>query len=497
MTLTDVRKAGIIGAGVSGLATAKQLISQGIECTVFERGKTLGGVWADGYANFGVQVQKELYEFPEYPLPKEVANFTAGPVFQKYLEDYAREFDVFPHIRFSSSVTEIAERPRNQPGWVVRSEQNGVAREEEFDLVLVCVGLYSSTPNMPEFPGQDHFEGRVMHISELKDTEVLEGKKVAVVGYGKSATDAAVESAKVASETTVIFREPHWPVPAKLLGILPFKWAMLNRLTSALIPPYYRPSGLTKAVQILASPLLWLWWRIVEGLLMAQCSLWSRFGTRPSLVPKTPVEIDVFGEATMVPRPAFFKLIRKGVIQPQRTEIAKYTPKGVSLKNGEQLDLDVVIMATGWETDYSFLPTQAQANIDFEEDGFYLYRQMVHPDVDNLVFIGSTSTFMNILTFSLQARWLGELVKGNHQLPARAEMHQDIADLKTWKREWMPFSKARGARILLHMHHYHDQLLRDFGASPLRKKGIFAPFKEALAPYQPSDYRLVVSGEWR
>ena len=42
------------------------------------------------------------------------------------------------------------------------------------------------------------------------------------------------------------------------------------------------------------------------------------------------------------------------------------------------------------------------------------------------------------------------------------------------------------------MLHFHDELLEDIGVSPLRKKGIFAPFKEVFAPYQPSDYEDVV-----
>ncbi len=60
----------------------------------------------------------------------------------------------------------------------------------------------------------------------------------------------------------------------------------------------------------------------------------------------------------------------------------------------------------------------------------------------------------------------------------------------------MPYSQARSTRLLLHMLHYHDELLKDFGAIPLRKKGIFAPFKEVFAPYEPNDYHTIVSGEW-
>ena len=55
----------------------------------------------------------------------------------------------------------------------------------------------------------------------------------------------------------------------------------------------------------------------------------------------------------------------------------------------------------------------------------------------------------------------------------------------------------RSAGVLLHQMTYHDELLRDFGADPLRKRGVLAPLKELLAPYQSSDYRDVVSGTFR
>ena len=81
MAWRNAKQVAIIGGGVAGLATAKTLHADGVACTIFERGTKLGGVWADGYSNFGVQVQKELYEFPDWPLPADTPNFTPGPIF--------------------------------------------------------------------------------------------------------------------------------------------------------------------------------------------------------------------------------------------------------------------------------------------------------------------------------------------------------------------------------------------------------------------------------
>ncbi len=497
MDFSNVKNVAIIGAGVAGLSTAKVLLAEGFDCKVFERGARLGGVWADGYSNFCVQVQRELYEFPDWPLPKNTADFTPGPVIHKYLESYAKHFCVRPHIHFNTPVTQIRKRSGDKPGWVIRVNDNGVQRDQEFDLVVVCIGLYSNTPNIPGFPGQNDFTGEVLHNSAIKSRDQLKGKKVAVVGFGKSATDAALEAAAVAKETTIIFREAHWPLPAKIANVLPFKWVMLNRFTSAMIPPYYQPSAVERVLHTLGKPLVWVWWRLVQLLLIVQCRMWSRFGTRVSLVPKKPVEFDAFGESSMLPRPEFYRSLRNGAITPQKTEIVEYRRDGLRLKNGAHVIADTIIFATGWKSDYCFLPETLRTRLNFEKDGLYLYRQMVQPDAPNLVFIGQASTITSILTYNLQARWLCELIKGTHKLPAREDMLRNIEEIKVWKRKRMPFSAGRSARLIFHMQHYHDELLRDFGASPLRKNGIFAPFKEIFAPYQPSDYQTIVSGEWQ
>ena len=496
MTMKDVKRVGIIGAGVAGLAAAKILTAQGLDCTVFEKADRLGGVWADGYSNFGVQAQKELYQFPDWPLPEGTPNFTPGPIFQQYLEDFVDHFKLRSKIRLGARVTGLEHRADRMPGWTMNFGVNGEAYEEVFDLVVVATGLYSNTPNMPSFPGESGYQGTILHNSEVKTRAPLEGRRVIVVGYGKSATDMALEAAAVADEVHIVFREAHWPVPRKLAGVLPFKWGMLNRMCGALLNPYQRPSPLVRWVHVPGKPLVWIYWRLVELLLYVQCRLGTRIAKGKNLVPSTPVEVDCFGESTMVPRPELYRLIHEGRISAHRTEIERYTPGGVVLKDGEVLDVDRVVLATGWKSDYSFIPSDVRESLGTDDDGFYLYRHILHPDLPNLAFIGHASTFLSVLTYCLQARWLTELVAGRMELPDQASMRQDIEEMKTWKRAWMPFSAGRGARVLLHMLHYHDELLTDFGANPLRKRGILAPLKELFVPYQPSDYESIVSGGW-
>src|SRR5499427_8881521 len=383
MAWREVKRVGIIGAGVAGLATAKTLMADGLACTIFERGDRLGGVWAEGYSNFGVQVQKELYEFPDWPLPADTPNFTPGPIFQKYLEGYADFFHLRPHIRVRSRITKLSLRADGTAGWTFSVEQDGRTYEQDFDLAVIAIGLYSNSPNLPRIPGQEDFAGEILHVSDIKTRAPLAGKRLAVVGYGKSASDIALEAAEVAETTHLIFRETHWPVPRKLAGILPWKWGMLSGLTGALIPPYLRPTPVVRWINRLGRPPVWIFWRLVELLLYFQWRLGTKIAHRQNLVPLEPVEIDAFGESTMIPRPELYKSIRLVCIAAHRTEIAAFTRDGVILRDGNTLGLDCVVFGTGWKNDYSFLSAEARDVLGENDDGFYLYRHMLHPDLPN------------------------------------------------------------------------------------------------------------------
>merc|ERR1712054_419412 len=66
-----VKTVAIIGAGVAGLQLAErlQLAKENVRVTIFEATDHVGGVWSSNYADFGLQVPKELYEFPAFPYP--------------------------------------------------------------------------------------------------------------------------------------------------------------------------------------------------------------------------------------------------------------------------------------------------------------------------------------------------------------------------------------------------------------------------------------------
>ena len=70
---------------------------------------------------------------------------------------------------------------------------------------MVCIGKYGDVPKFPEFPrnrGPEIFQGQVLHaidyckLDKEAASNLIGGKKVAVIGYKKSAIDLALECAE-------------------------------------------------------------------------------------------------------------------------------------------------------------------------------------------------------------------------------------------------------------------------------------------------------------
>ena len=106
---------------------------------------------------------------------------------------------------------------------------------------------------------------------------------------------------------------------------------------------YQDTTPIERAMHSIGKPLTWFYWRLIETLFYFQCRLGSHFGTRVSLVPKSPVEIDAFGESTQAPKPEFFRLARTGHIDLHRTSVERFTENGLQLGDGNALDLDTVV----------------------------------------------------------------------------------------------------------------------------------------------------------
>ncbi|KAK6944701.1 Flavin monooxygenase-like [Dillenia turbinata] len=203
-----VSKIGIIGAGISGIAAAKEL--RAYKPVVFEATDSIGGVWKHcSYNSTKLQSLRCDYEFSDYPWPKrDNMNFPSHLEILEYLHSYANHFEVMKLIHFNTKVVEIRlvrDQETIDYGTLLPGQPVWKLAWYAFEFLVICVGKYGDIPKVPDFPenkGPEVFKGKVMHSLEYckldkeAATELVRGKKTIVVGYKKSGIDLAMECAE-------------------------------------------------------------------------------------------------------------------------------------------------------------------------------------------------------------------------------------------------------------------------------------------------------------
>merc|ERR1712080_610242 len=117
-------------------------------------------------------------------------------------------------IKLNTGVHNISPRQSKFGGWIVNyGTRDGENNEEEFDFCVICTGMYGWPPHIPQMRGQEKFKGKIEHSCTFEDASVCKGKKVVVVGGGKSAIDNAVSAGVHGEKSTLVYRSAHWPVP--------------------------------------------------------------------------------------------------------------------------------------------------------------------------------------------------------------------------------------------------------------------------------------------
>ncbi|KAM8817576.1 flavin-containing monooxygenase 1 isoform 2-T2 [Rhynchonycteris naso] len=104
------KRVAIVGAGVSGLASIKCCLEEGLEPTCFERSNDLGGLWRftehveEGRASLYKSVVsnscKEMSCYSDFPFPEDYPNYVPNSQFLEYLKMYANQFNLLKCIQF-------------------------------------------------------------------------------------------------------------------------------------------------------------------------------------------------------------------------------------------------------------------------------------------------------------------------------------------------------------------------------------------------------------
>lgn len=448
------RRVCVVGAGVSGLAATKVLSSAGFDVDTFEGQSDLGGTWHPDktYPHLRTNDVRDLYRYPDLAYPDTADEYPTAEQVRAYLHDYAERLDLRRHMRFDTDVTAIERIDRNGDGrFRVTLKSGGEATEERnYDKVVVCNGVFCR-PKIPRFDGDECFAGKILHSSEV-GREQLEGRRVVVIGGGKSAYDMAEAAAELADRCTLVFRSAHWVVPRYVFG-LRADWLLLTRFAQAFLP-YHTKRGAAALLHRHGKSLVDLYWRSMTALI-------KRYVDIPDdLEPDVPFPVGFqdIGAGTEM-----YDQVRAGRIDPIRGEIDHFSGgHAIRLDTGATIEADVVVCATGFTQPLDFLDDDLCGEVQ-DDDGFFtLYRHILPPRERCLGFIGYASSVGTTLTSEVGAHWLASHFLGRMDVPEPEVMDEDIDKVKAWAARMLPRERS-GHVIAVYVVDYLDQLMTDLG----------------------------------
>jgi len=424
----------IVGAGSSGLTACQVLGARGIPFDCFEKGSMIGGNWryendngtSSAYRSLHINSARKLMSYKAFPMPDSYPDYPSHWQVAKYFDDYAERFGLNEKIAFNTEVVSVrhlsgsGRQKANAGEWEVTVEgPDGERRSERYRAVLVANGHHWK-PRWPEppFPGADTYEGEQMHVHHYREPDVLEGRRVLVLGIGNSAVDVAVEASRIAEKTFMAMRRSAYVIP-KFLGGTPIDEATPPIATH--LPMSVRRFFMKRMLKLAVGEMT------DYGLPEPDHKLLEAHPTVSSeLLPRIG-----HGDITVKPNIDRFAGGRT-----------------VRFADGSEEEVDLVIYCTGYEIAFPFLDPGVFAARD---NRMPLYKRAVAVESPGLYFVGFIQPLGPIMPLAeAQCEWIADLLAGESALPPASEMRGEIAAYERWMDKRFVSSKRHTIEVDFH-----------------------------------------------
>jgi cation diffusion facilitator CzcD-associated flavoprotein CzcO len=273
-----------------------------------------------------------------------------------YLRTVAEEYGVDELIRYRHKVT-AASWDSETALWTVEIDHGGTPTTMTASFLWGCSGYYHyDEPYAPEFPGADSFAGTIVHPQHWPEDLDYAGKKVVVIGSGATAVTLVPAMAPTAEHVTMLQRSPSYILSRPGRDRLA---TALDRLPSQVSYPVVRWANILLTVG--SYQVARRWPDFMKGLI------------RKGVAAEVPdsVDVDVHFKPRydpwdqrlcFVPDGDLFGALRKGQASIVTDTIETFTPTGIRLTSGRELEADIIVTATG-------LQLLAFGGIDLVVDG--------------------------------------------------------------------------------------------------------------------------------
>ena len=199
----------IVGASISGLASAACLQKHGIEYIIIEKTNSVGTPWRNHYRRLHLHTNKRISNLPFKKFASAIPRYPSRQQVVDYLDDYQKEHMINPIFN-----TEAARIVKGPGGWMTETN-NGVFKSK---YVIIATGAFAK-PKAVHVKGMATFPGQIVHSYDYKTGSDYKGQKVLVVGFGNSACEIAIDLYEQGARPSMAVRSPVNVIPRDVFGI--------------------------------------------------------------------------------------------------------------------------------------------------------------------------------------------------------------------------------------------------------------------------------------
>ncbi|KAG0152347.1 hypothetical protein CROQUDRAFT_719198 [Cronartium quercuum f. sp. fusiforme G11] len=332
----------IIGAGHNGLMLAARLRVLGVSCLLLDKCERVGDCWRKRYRSLCLHDPISASHFPYLPYPDSWPTYIPKDKVASWFEHYAEAMEL--SIWLQSTIKPGATYDASTGSWSVEVNRPTGSRKLRPRYLVMATGL-SGEAQWPTKLPIESFTGTLIHSSQFKNAAGWEGKQAVVIGACNSAHDLAAELwANNAASVTIVQRSSTY-VMSSQHGI------------EVLLKGTYvdGPSTADADLEFTSLPL-----NVVENI-HSRSTVEIAKRDRPLLDSLTNVgfKLDPYPGGLLM---KFFrrgggyyidvgcsKLIADRQIKlKQGVEVTELTPNGVRFTDGEEIEADLVVCATGY-----------------------------------------------------------------------------------------------------------------------------------------------------
>ncbi|GAB6020624.1 millipede aldoxime synthase [Chamberlinius hualienensis] len=473
----------VVGAGVSGLATLKSCLEQGLNAVCFEKSDSIGGLWQFKENAMSCtkttlfNTSKEWSAFSDFPMPEHFPNYLNHKYYTEYLRMFADKFDLHRHIYLEHQILKVhrAQSYHQTGEWIVKIRN--IKEDKDMDItaakVAMCVGVFLKS-NIPAIKGIESFQGHTAHSMDFKYPNEYENKRVVVIGSGNTAADTAVEIGRVASKVYLGIRQG-----VVVLGRIGHMGYPIDMQVFKRLPVMLKSSKSDPFKEIFLKG----WYQTQTMKVDKKMYQFSDegFNGRAPVVINDELPLNVFnGNVTL------------------KNPVRHITPNGVVFEGEENkvYDIDAIVLATGYRVPDKGIVDDLAVTKDQIYHGLYkrvFPVQLPHP---TLAFIGYVRVHgPNAQIIELQARWVAQVFDKQVKLPSKEHMENFIA-----KEEKDGVEKASEHTLLRDYYPFADQLAEEFGAKPNLFRLFLSDFRlfwaVSFGPMLAYHYRLNGPHKW-